>query len=135
MARLVAAELRRRDVTVALLDDAEVDAHLVRGRDGHAFDALGWIVGLLADAGMTAIVAATMPRRDDREALRAVTAQFVEVHVDTPAEVCAERVGADDSGYEDPLAPELRVQTHDRDAAATAAQVLSYLETSGLVPT
>ena len=68
--------------------------------------------------------------------------------VDTPIEVCEERdvkglyerarsgeipefTGVSDP-YEPPPAPEVRVVTHDRDATASAAHVIEYLEGVGL---
>jgi adenylylsulfate kinase-like enzyme len=33
-----------------------------------------------------------------------------------------------DPAYEEPIGPELRIPTHDRDVRASAAQLLSYLE-------
>ena len=53
---------------------------------------------------------------------------FVEVHVDAPADLCTARSGVADRHYEEPIAPDLRVPTHDRDARASTAQLLSYLE-------
>ena len=61
-------------------------------------------------------------------ALRAEVTGFVEVHVDAPADVCTERVGVADPHYEEPIAPDLRVPTHDRDERASTAQLLSYVE-------
>jgi adenylylsulfate kinase len=133
VARLVAAELRRRGARVALVDDREVDAYLRRGDDGHSFDALAWLSGLLGNAGVTAVVAAALPGRDDRETMRSVTERFVEVYVDTPPELCRDR-GAPDTPYEEPFAPDLRVVTHDREPASTASQVVSHLERVGLAP-
>ena len=69
-------------------------------------------------------------------------------YVDTPIEVCEQRdikglyakarageipefTGVSDP-YEPPPAPEVRVVTHDRDARASAAQVVDYLEQAGL---
>jgi adenylylsulfate kinase len=73
------------------------------------------------------------------------------VYVSTSLEVCEERdvkglykkarsgeipefTGVSDP-YEPPLNPEITVLTHDRDVAASAAQVISYLEEKGLSPT
>ena len=48
--------------------------------------------------------------------------------MDTPADLCIKRGADENAWYEPPLAPEVRVLTHDRDPAASAAQVVSYLE-------
>ena len=69
-----------------------------------------------------------------RERLRAELAQLREVYLDIPAKLGAARSGERDDGYEEPYAPDLRVPTYDRDAAASIAQVVSYLEGQGLAP-
>jgi adenylylsulfate kinase-like enzyme len=62
--------------------------------------------------------------------LRAVIPGFVEVHVDAPADVCTARAGVADPAYEEPIAPDLRVPTGDRDERASVAQVVSFLDLS-----
>ena len=74
--------------------------------------------------------------------------EFIEIFVDTPLEVCEARdpkglykrarageipefTGVSDP-YEPPVVPEVRVATEDREPAASAAQVISYLEDAGL---
>jgi adenylylsulfate kinase len=128
IAAAIVAELRRRGLTAALLDEATIAGRLVDGPD-----ALAWCVSLLTTNGVPTVVAVAVPARDDRELLRAAIPDFVEVFLDAPPEVCAARSGGSDDGYEAPYAPELRVPTHGRDAAASAAQVLSFLEDRGVV--
>jgi hypothetical protein len=89
-----------------------------------------------------AVTAAISPYRSVRDEVRAKIDSFVEVFVDTPIEVCEERdvkglyerarageipefTGVSDP-YEPPATPEVRVVTHDRDASASAAQVIEY---------
>ena len=124
----IVAELRRRGEPGVLLDEAAVTARLVAGPD-----ALAWCCTLLTENGVPTVVAVPLPARDDRELLRASVPSFVEVFLDAPAAVCATRAGHADDGYEEPYAPELRVPTHGRDVAASAAQVLSFLEDRGVI--
>jgi adenylylsulfate kinase len=126
IARIVVGELRAAGRPSVLLDEAEVREHLAAG-EWPARRALRWLVGLLVDNGVTAVVAVPSGA-DERDALRDLVTNFVEVFVDTPSDVCATRGAPVDAPYEDPLAPELRVLTHDRAADASAAQVVSYLE-------
>jgi adenylylsulfate kinase-like enzyme len=128
IATAIVAELRERGLPAALLDEAGVMGRLVSGPD-----ALAWCCTLLTTNGVPAVVAVPVPSRDDRELLRGAVPGFVEVFLDAPPEVCTERAGRPDDAYEAPYAPELRVPTHGRDAAASAAQVLSFLEDRGVV--
>ncbi len=95
------------------------------------------VAKLMRDAGLVVFVALVSPYRSDRESARDLFAdgEFLEVYVDTPVEVCAERdpkglyakaaagnlpnmtgVG---QGYEAPLSPDLTLTgTGDLDTAA-----------------
>jgi adenylylsulfate kinase len=114
---------------------------------------IGEVCRLLHDAGLVVLTAFISPYIADRERVRAMHPEggFVEVHVDTPIEVCEERdvkglyakarAGEipDFSGisapYEPPTSPELRVDTSDRSLEACVADVLNYLEHAGTIPT
>ena len=155
IAEVVVDELRRRGQRVELLDGDEVRENLSKGLGFSKEDRdtnirrIGWVAAVLARNGVVAITAAISPYRDIRDEVRGQIDNFVEVFVDTPIALCEERdtkglyakarsgeipqfTGVSDP-YEPPLAPEVRVVTHDRDVAASAAQVLSYLEEAGLV--
>jgi adenylylsulfate kinase len=94
---------------------------------------LGWVAALLARHGVTSIVVSDAQWPDAAEEARGTIRNFIEVFVDTPIDICIERVGADAAvDYTEPIAPELRVLTHDRDPNASAAQVVSYLESTGM---
>jgi adenylylsulfate kinase len=127
--RGVADELRRRGRACAVLDAAAVEGHLRPGTD-----ALVWCCELLVTNGATALVTAPISTRAERERLRDAMPSLVEVFADAPAAVCAERSGRPDDSYEDPYAPDLRIPTHDRDAAASVAQAVSFLEERGVAP-
>jgi len=154
---VVMDELRRRGQRVELLDGDEVRENLSKGLGFSKEDRdinirrIGWVAAVLARNGVVAITAAISPYRDIRDEIRGQIDNFVEVYVDTPLDLCEERdvkglyakarsgeipqfTGVSDP-YEPPSAPEVRVVTHDRDVAASAAQVLSYLEEAGLART
>ncbi|HZJ26195.1 MAG TPA: adenylyl-sulfate kinase [Acidimicrobiia bacterium] len=153
IANVVAAELAVRGQRIELLDGDEVRENLSAGLGFSKTDRdinirrIGWVAKVLARNGVAAITAAISPYRETRDAVRAEIPYFVEVFVDTPLEVCEERdvkglyrkARAGDIGeftgvsdpYEPPLAPEIHVITHDRSIAASAAQVLSWLEERG----
>ena len=124
----VAEALRADGHPCALLDADSLSTHLAHGPTDRGRASLAWLGRLLTENGVTTIVTVDLPRRSDRDALRAEVPGFVEVYVDAPTEVCTERVGVADAHYEEPIAPDLRVPTHDRDARASTAQLLSYLE-------
>jgi adenylyl-sulfate kinase len=154
IAAAVVDELRRRGHRVELLDGDDVRENLSAGlgfskadRDAN-IRRIGWVASLLARNGVVAVTAAISPYRSVRDEVRAKIDRFVEVYVDTPIDVCEQRdvkglyakarageipefTGVSDP-YEPPLAPEVRVVTHDRDARASAAQVVDYLEQAGL---
>jgi adenylylsulfate kinase len=154
IAAVVVDELRRRGHRVELLDGDEVRENLSAGLGFSKADRdtnirrIGWVSALLARNGVVAVTAAISPYRAVRDEVRGQIEHFVEVFVDTPLEVCEERdvkglyskaragdipefTGVSDP-YEPPAAPEVRVVTAERDAEASAAQVIDYLEGVGL---
>jgi adenylylsulfate kinase len=145
MAQALADELRAAGRATALLDGDEVRATLVprpgydpTGRDDF-YATLGGLAALLARQGLVVLVAATAHRRAHRDAARARSPRFLEVHVATPIELCRGRdpaglyrsaardalpgVGA---AYEPPLAPEVVVT--DVGDAATRSHLRSLIE-------
>jgi len=124
----VADALRAEGRPSALLDAATLSAHLAHGPTDGGLDSLAWLAQLLTENGVTTIVTVDTPLRADRDALRTSVRGFVEVYVDAPVDLCTERSGVADPRYEEPIAPDLRVPTHDRDERASTAQLLSYLE-------
>jgi adenylylsulfate kinase len=118
----VVEELRSRGAGVALVDEPEVLAHL---SSDQPIDALGWLARLLTATGAIVVIAADDPRRAARDRLRAEVPGFVEIFVDG---------GPGRDHYEEPVAPELRVPTHDRSAEASVAQVVSWLERNVVAP-
>jgi adenylylsulfate kinase-like enzyme len=112
-----------------VLESADVEQHLRLGSDS-----LMWCCVLLVGGGAHAIVATPVPTRAARDQLRDALPALVEIFLDAPAALCAERSGRSDEEFEEPYAADLRVPTHDRDAAASIAQAVSFLETIGAAP-
>lgn len=113
---------------------------------------IGSVADLFAQAGIIALTAFISPYRRDRDAVRRLLApgDFVEVYVKAPLEVCEGRdpkglykkarageikgfTGIDDP-YEEPVAPELVVDSAARRPDELAAEVISWLERSGKIP-
>ena len=159
IAGLVAADLEARGVLVDRLDGDIVRAHLTRGlgfskqdRDAN-IERIGWVASRLARAGAAVIVSAISPYEEARQKARAFTeehAPFVLVYVATSLAECERRdpkglyakahtgeipafTGVSDP-YEEPLEPELRLDTEGRTPAESAAAVCATLERFALVP-
>jgi adenylyl-sulfate kinase len=155
---LVARELEARGRTVEVLDGDVVRTHLSKGlgfskedRDVNILR-IGWVASRLARAGAAVVVSAISPYEETRRAARETVeeqAPFVEIHVATPLEVCAERdpkglykkamageiehfTGVDDP-YEIPSDPELRLHTEGQSPAESAALVVARLEELDLI--
>lgn len=99
IARAVARLLADAGLAHTLLDGDELRATLSADlgftRDDRAEQVrrVGHLARILGDAGVIPLVALVSPFRTDRDAVRALhgRGRFVEVHVSTPLEVCAQR--------------------------------------------
>lgn len=158
LGRLVAAELDRRGYLVDSLDGDAVRRHLSAGlgfsredRDTNV-ERVAWVASRLSRAGAAVVVTLISPYEAARRSARATVeehAPFVEVHVATPLAVCISRddrglyakavageitnfTGVDDP-YEEPAAPELRVDTDGESPEASARRIVARLEELGLV--
>lgn len=114
---------------------------------------IGWVASRFTRAGVQTLVSAISPYADTRATARGMVEEFgafVEVFVDTPVEVCAERdvkglyakayageikefTGVSDP-YEAPENPEIHISTVDGTPESSAAQVVAELESRGLIP-
>ena len=113
---------------------------------------IGAVADLFAQAGIIALTAFISPNRRDRDAVRSALqpGDFVEVYVRAPLEVCEGRdpkglykkarageikgfTGIDDP-YEEPLAPEIVVDSASRAPDDLAAEVVAWLERAGKIP-
>ena len=126
--RAVEADLNARGIAAIFIDDEAQNRYLAPGDEP-----LRWFCETLLANNVTVIVAISALHQSDREDLRSTLNRFLEVFLDAPAEVCAQRAGRTDSGFETPHAAELRVPTANRSVAASSAQVISFLEESGVI--
>jgi bifunctional enzyme CysN/CysC len=111
----------------------------------------GEIAKLMTDAGLIVIAAFVSPFEADRETARSLfdEGEFVEVFVDLPADIAAERdttglyakaetggvinLTGVDSTYEDPENPDLRLDMTELDVVAASDRVLALLQDRGLL--
>ena len=158
IANNVEPELERRGFVVDHLDGDIVRTHLSRGLGFSKEDRdtniarIGWVASRLARAGAVVIVSAISPYEEMRRHARSLVEQhapFVEVFVATPLEECARRdpkglyaaafAGEIDeftgvsAPYEEPLTPELRLETTGRTPSESAATVIDRLEELNLI--
>ncbi len=153
ISEIVERELRERKRPVEVLDGDIVRTNLSKGltfsRDDRNINVLriGFVANLLTRNGVGVIVSAISPYKEARDQVRRRIVDFVEVFVDAPLEVCAERdvkglykkafsgeipqfTGVSDP-YEPPVAPELHIKTDEEDPQESARRVIGYLEELG----
>ncbi len=158
LAGMLAEELReRRGIAgLELLDGDVIRTELCRGLGFSREDRdenvrrIAFVCKLLNRKGVPAIVAAISPYRDAREAARGEIERFVEVHCAASADDCARRdykgnyararageirhfTGVDDP-YEEPPAPELRLDTVGEPPQRSLERILARLEELGYLP-
>lgn len=152
------AELNgRRGLAVEVWDGDVVRTHLSKGLGFSKEDRdtnirrIGFVCAKLSKYGVINIAAAISPYRSVRDEVRAMVGpgRFVEVFVDVPLETAIARdvkglyakaisgeipnfTGVSDP-YEAPLAPEVVVNTRDEDVAESAAKIIAYCESAGLL--
>lgn len=112
---------------------------------------IGFVAELLSRNGIIVVVAAISPYRDTRDEVKAKIANFLEVFVDCPVEVLAERdvkglykralagevtkfTGISDP-YEPPLHPDVTVPTHCETVEESVSKIWSELERRGWIGT
>jgi sulfate adenylyltransferase len=144
--------LLERGRQVTLLDGDVVRTNLSKGlgfskedRDANILR-IGFVAAEIVRHGGAVICAAVSPYRETRDRVRQMVGaeRFIEVFVDTPLEVCESRdvkgmyaqarsghirgfTGIDDP-YEEPLTPEVTLDTVSKTATENAAAILSMLE-------
>ena len=153
-------ELRVRGSRVEVLDGDEVRTNLSKGLGFSKEDRdtnvrrIGYVARLLARNGVAAVTAAISPYREVRDEVRRAVegdgAEFVEVYVECPLEVLAERdvkglyrkalageiqgfTGVSDP-YEEPRAPDVTVRTHEESVETSAERIIAELERRRLLP-
>lgn len=155
VANLVVADLRVRDLKVEALDGDVVRTHLSKGLGFSKEDRdtnirrIGFVCHLLSRNGVIAVASAISPYRAIRDEVRAMIGDFVEVYVSVPLEVAMERdtkglykraiagelpqfTGISDP-YEEPLNPEVLLETAQQTPEESARLVLDVLEHAGRI--
>ena len=157
-AEVLTSLLLERGRQVSLLDGDVVRTHLSKGlgfsredRDTNILR-IGFVASEIARHGGTAISAAISPYRATRNEVRKMVGEnFIEVYVDTPIEVCESRdvkglyararrgqitgfTGVDDP-YEEPIDPEIILDTVSFSAEDNAVRIVKYLEECGFLQT
>jgi sulfate adenylyltransferase len=155
-AEVLTSLLLERGRQVTLLDGDVVRTHLSKGlgftpedRDTNILR-IGFVAGEIARHGGTVVCAAISPYRATRnEARRMGGENFIEVFVNTPIDVCEQRdvkglyararrgqitgfTGVDDP-YEEPVNPEITLDTVNFDAGTNARKIIAFLEERGLI--
>ncbi len=155
ISQAVVAELKARNRNVELLDGDVVRTHLSKGLGFSKEDRdtnirrIGFVANLLSRNGVVAITAAISPYRAIRDEIRSTTADFLEVYVSAPLEICESRdvkglyakarageikgfTGIDDP-YELPLSPEIVCYTDQETIEESTNKVISELEIRGYI--
>jgi adenylylsulfate kinase len=153
LARLLDEALRQRGWPVEVLDGDEVRLRLTKGLGFSREDRdenirrIAFVARLLARHGVAAITAAISPYRAARDEARQEIGRFVEIYVRCGLDTCVQRdvkglyrralageianfTGISDP-YEEPLAPELTVETDRESAVQSIARILARLEVLG----
>ena len=153
VAEIVEKNIRERGLRVEVLDGDIVRTNLSKGlsfsREDRNVNVLriGFVANLLTRNGVAVIVSAISPYKEARDQVRRRIVDFVEVFVDVPLEVAAERdvkglykkafageigqfTGVSDP-YEPPVAPDLVLKTDEETPEESARRVVEKLEYFG----
>jgi adenylyl-sulfate kinase len=157
VSEIIEAELKQRNLRVEVLDGDVIRTHLSKGLGFSKADRdtnirrIGWVCEVLSRNGVVAIAAAISPYREIRDEVRGKAGRFVEVYLECPVPVLADRdvkglykkalageiknfTGVDDP-YEAPLNPEVICHTDGRETPQqSAAKVIRKLEELGYIP-
>ncbi len=151
----VADALRQRGIRVEVLDSGrirqQVNRHLGFTRQEVETNLLrlGYECKLLNRNGVTVIVTAVSPYRDVRDRIREEVVEFVEVHCRCPMEVLINRgagelferarrgeiehVAGVNAPYEEPLKPEILLNTDQLNLEESVANTIATLEVLGRI--
>jgi len=156
LAKLVEQELLERGLKVERLDGDIVRQSLTRDlgfskedRDRN-IERVTFVAKLLTRNGVAALCSFISPYRERRAKSRQEIGEFIEVHVECPVEVCAQRdmkgryakafageienfTGVSDP-YAEPENPEIICHTAQEAPDESAAKIIAYLEGHGYVP-
>lgn len=159
LAQSLINELKACDLNAELLDGDEVRTNLSQGLGFSKEDRdtnirrIGYVSRLLSRNGVGVITAAISPYREVRDEVRRLTTrdggEFIEVYVQCPLDVLIERdvkglyrralageikefTGVSDP-YEEPLNPEVTVNTDCESIEESASKIMAALRSRGLV--
>ena len=157
ISKLVSDELRARGSKLEILDGDVVRENLSKGLGFSKEDRdtnirrIAFVADLLSRNGVPVITAAISPYRELRDEARELMGdRFIEVFVKASVEACAERdvkglyekafkgeikefTGVSDP-YEEPLDPEVTLETESEDPEESAAKLIALLEERQLIP-
>ena len=153
LSEVIEQRLKARGRNVEVLDGDIVRTHLSKGlgfsredRDTN-IKRIGFVCGLLTRNGVVCISAAIAPYHEARDWARREIGNFVEVYVKCPLEVCRERdvkglyklvdegkiknfTGVDDP-YEEPVHPELIIETDKETVEESVTRIFARLTELG----
>jgi len=156
LSKLVESELRRRGKKVELLDGDVIRTQLSKGlgyskedRDTN-IKRIGFVCKLLSRNGVVAIAAAISPYREVRDFNRKEIGDFVEIYCKCSLAACIQRdvkgfykkalageiknyTGIDDP-YEEPLNPEVVLDTDCETPEESVQKIMGKLESLGYLP-
>ena len=156
IAKQVAQQLRDRGLKVERLDGDIVRQGLTsdlgfskEDRDKN-IERVTFVAKLLTRNGVAVLCSFISPYRERRNKSRQEIGEFIEVYVECPVEVCAQRdvkglyakafagevenfTGVSDP-YEEPESPEIACHTAQETLEESVAKVITYLEEHGYVP-
>jgi len=149
LARAVTDELQRHQTNVTVLESDAMrkifgtESYDEQTRD-YFYGSLAFIGKVLTEHGINVIFDATANRRAYRDRAREQIPRFLEIHVDTPLEVCmrrdpkgiyksgkegaAQNVPGLQADYEPPLKPDLVIHGDRENPEASAASVMQLLK-------
>jgi adenylyl-sulfate kinase len=153
LAETVVPKLRAHGRKIEILDGDIVRTHLSKGLGFSREDRdtniarIAFVAHLLARNGVVVLVAAISPFRETREKARELISDFIEIHVAPPLEECIKRdvkglykkaiageiqqfTGISDP-YEEPLSPELKIDTSVVSVEDGAARILAKMRELG----
>lgn len=150
------ARLKARGVRIERLDGDTVRQSLTRDlgfskedRDKN-IERVTFVAKLLSRNNVAVLASFISPYAATREYVKSETTNFIEVFVDAPLEVCAERdvkgmykkafageipnfTGVSDP-YEAPVSPDIHVRTDQEDVEESVATIIAWLEQNEYIP-
>jgi adenylyl-sulfate kinase len=156
LAKLIESELLERGLKVEVLDGDIIRTNLCKGLGFSKEDRdtnirrIGFVCQMLSRNDITAISAAISPYRNIRDEIRQNIEHFLEVYVNCSLETCIKRdikgmykkaiageikefTGISDP-YEEPLKPEVEVDTDKETPEESTAKIIKTLELLNWIP-